>query len=401
MVLAAVLVAAAVLLAAPDGPPSAHPRPARGRPVAGRRVAGHPVAGHVATATQLQKVNPPYDPCPTDDGAVFGDGPSTAVPVTIPALPATPLPGPAAQFDPQPGDVPASFAGTMLAPTDTAAYPGRRPAVLLFHGIGGDQCQMWWLAQYLAGVGYVTLTVTSPTPATHDASYGVAIDAARSAVAFVGDPLHDPFARRTDPTDIGLAGWSEGSVVASVAQGLPGMEAVRAIVALDDLRGSFLGDTGAPLTFCAPPVRAMVSPRVPALGFASDTACDVEAHDISPGLKLSGYDRWRAQDVASVELPLAGYSHYDYDTSGPRLAPLAQLSRAWFDRWLRAQPKALAPFVACQLDGANFPAALSSTFHAGAYLPGLGVDSNTWARTLATRCHQNPAEVGTTPIPGT
>jgi hypothetical protein len=227
----------------------------------------------------------------------------------------------------------------------------------------------------------------------------VAIDAARSAVAFTQAPFENPFASVTDASDIGLAGWSEGSVVASVAQGLPGMGAVRAIVALDDLRGSFLGDTGAPLTFCTPPVKAAVSPRVPALGFASDTPCDVHSADTSPGIKLSGFDRWRHDDLPSVELPLAGYDHFDYDDTGPRLLPLAQLSAAWFDRWLLGQREALSPFVSCQLDGINFPSLLSSSFRSAAFLPELGIDSTTWARTLAARCGQDPAEVGTSPVP--
>jgi hypothetical protein len=387
----------------PPGPaPSGGPQPSVPPPDPGAAVPLAPDIGdRPASHVPLLPAPTSYDPCPAQAGAVAGEGPSTALPISIPALPPRPLPGPAAQFDPLPGDVPPAFAGTILRPLDTAAHPGRRPVVLLFHGIYGDQCQMWWLAQYLAGAGFVAVTVTSPTPATHDASYGVAIDAARSALAWVQDGSRDPFARVADAGDVGIAGWSEGSVVASVSQGLPGMQAVQAIVALDDLRGSILGDTGAPMTFCSPPVRAAVSPRVPALGFASDTTCDVEARDSGASIKLSGFDRWRAVGLASVELPLAGYSHYDYADTGPRLAPLAVLSRAWFDKWLLDQPGSLLPFVSCRLDGEPFPAALSSTYEAAAYLPSLGVDSRTWAAALAARCHQPAAEVGTQPIPGT
>lgn len=342
---------------------------------------------------------PVYDPCPGHDGAIAGEGPSIAQAVTIPAVVPEPLSGAAKAFDPLPGEVPASYAGTIVRPADEARYPGSRPAVVLLHGIDGDQCQMWWLAQYLSGSGYVTLTLTSPTPPEHDASYGVAIDAARSAVRFLSTPLENPMAFATDANDLGLAGWSEGSVVASVSQGLPDMESVKAIVALDDLRGSFLGDTGAPETFCSPPVEATVDPRVPALGFASDTACDVEPTDTRPDIKLSGFSRWYHAAVPAVELPLAGYGHFDYAAIGHRLIPVGTFTLAWFNGWLDGQSGALGAFTACHLDGLATPATLSSTFHSAVYLPSLGIGSTTWARDLANRCHLDPSVIGTRPVP--
>ncbi|MGI8751073.1 MAG: alpha/beta hydrolase [Acidimicrobiales bacterium] len=340
-----------------------------------------------------------YDPCPAEDITLPGQGSSLAQAVSIPSVPAVPLQGPASMFDPAPGEVPASFDSTILRPADTAQYPGLRPSVVLMHGIGGEQCQMWWLARYLAGAGYVVVNLTSPTPPEHSASYGVAIDGARSAVHFLANPLENPYGTSTDPADIGLAGWSEGSVAASVAQGLPDMGAVRVIVALDDLRGSFLGDSGAPVTFCAPPVEGAVTPRVPALGFASDNSCDVEPTNTSPDLKLSGFGRWRDAGVPAVELPLAGYSHFDYDTTGPKLYPVGELTRAWFDAWLGNKPASLAMFSRCQTDS-GLPAAgiLSATFHAGAYLPSQGIDTTTWGQDLARHCGADPAVVGTTPV---
>ncbi|MDQ6839066.1 MAG: hypothetical protein M3137_12240 [Actinomycetota bacterium] len=338
-----------------------------------------------------------YDPCPAQDVTLPDQGLSLAQGVSVPAVPAVPLSAPASMFDPGPGEVPAAYDGTILRPADTARYPGLRPSVVLMHGIYGEQCQMWWLARYLAGAGYVTLTLTSPTPPEHNASYGVAIDAARSAVHFLANPLENPYGTATDPGDIGLAGWSEGSVVASVAQGLSDMGNVRAIVALDDLRGSFLGDSGAPLTFCSPPVAGEVAPRVPALGFASDTACDVQPTNTSPSLKLSGFSRWRDAGVPAVELPLAGYSHFDYDTSGPKLSLVGALIRAWLDAWLAGRPGALGAFSVCHTDGLTTPGILSATFDSGAYLPSRHIDSATWGQDLARRCAEDPAVVGTTP----
>jgi hypothetical protein len=352
------------------------------------------------SATQLVTGgSPTFDPCPAQDMTLPGQRPSLAQRVSVPSAPEVALAGPAARFNPGPGEIPASYDGTMLRPSDARRYPGLRPAVVLLHGIAGEQCQMWWLARYLAGAGYVAVTLTSPTPPEHDASYGVAIDAARSAVSFLANPLENPYVTSTDPVDVSLVGWSEGSVAASVAQGLPDMGAVRAIVALDDLRGSFLGDSGAPMTFCSPPVEGEVTPRVPALGFASDTPCDVEPTDTSPDLKLSGFNRWRHAGVPAVELPLAGYSHFDYDTGGPKLDPVGALTLAWLDTWSRTRPAALGAFSACQV-GAGLPAAgtLSATFHAGAFLPSEGIDTARWGQDLAGRCGGAPGVVGTTPV---
>lgn len=342
--------------------------------------------------------SPSYDPCSPEDTTLPNEGPSLAMGVNVPSVPPTPLPGPAAAFDPNPGEVPAAYAATIVRPADTNRYPGARPAVVLLHGIYGDQCQMWWLGRYLAGAGYVALLVTSPTPPEHDASYGVAIDATRSAVDFLATPVDNPFAFATDPNRVGIAGWSEGSVAASVVQGLPDMGAVKAIVALDDLRGSLLGDSGAPMTFCVPPVRSPLNPRVPALGFASDNPCDVAATGTGPGVKLSGFSRWRAAGVASVELPLAGYDHFDYAVPGAKLVPVAELTLAWLDAWLLGTTGSLASFHSCFTHGVPTAGALSSTYASGAYLPLFGIDSSSWARDLAARCDQSPAEVGTTPM---
>jgi len=339
-----------------------------------------------------------YNPCPKDDIPLPDQGASLARQVTIPALPATSLPGPAAAFDPGPGEVPPTYDGTILRPADTRRYPGPRPAVVLMHGISGDQCQMWWLAQYLSGAGFVTMILTSPTPPEREASYGVAIDAARSAVSFLSTPPENPYAAVTSLNAMGLGGWSEGSVVASVAQGLPDMGLIKAIVAIDDLRGSFLGDSGAPLTFCSPPVRAGVTPRVPALGFASDTTCDVEPKNTSAGLKLSGFSRWRAENVPAVELPLAAYSHFDYDTHGAKLIQVGALTRAWFAAWLSAQPHALELFETCQTGSLPTPGTYSKTFVSAAYLPPLGIDSTSWGQDLAARCGWPATVVGSTPI---
>jgi hypothetical protein len=265
--------------------------------------------------------------------------------------------------------------------------------VVLLHGIGGNQCALWWLSLYLAGRGYVTTVLTSPTPPGHPgASQGVEIDAARSAVAFLSSPTENPFSVVTDPDNLGLAGWSEGSIAASVAQGLPGMGAVKAIVALDNLRGSLRGDAGAPFTWCVPPVVGPVTPKVPALGFASDFPCNLEPNNTSPTLKQSGWVRWRAAHVPSVELPMANFTHATFATP---VQTVAHFSREWFAAWLGGKGNAaLSSFQACSTVGLPTAGMLSKNYQAAAYLPSLGLDTNAFGQQLAARCHQT---IGSTP----
>ena len=343
--------------------------------------------------------SPSYNACRGLDQPLPGQGPVLAESVAVPALPAAPIPGAPGPFQPRPGDVPRAYQATLSRPDDSGRFPGARPGVVLLHGLGGDQCQLWWLARYLAGAGYVTLTLTSPTIAFALASYGVAIDAARSAVHYLATPQENPFGAVTDPGAVGIAGWSEGSVAASVAQGLPDTGAVGAIVALDNLRGSLLGDSGAPFTFCVPPTQGPVVARAPALGFASDRVCPSRPSDSSSSLKQSGWSRWRAAGVASVELPLAGYDHLVFSYPSSRMVPVARLAQAWFDAWLGRRPEALTVFTACLPTNPAGPGTFSATFQAGAFLPSLGIDSSTWGLDLATRCGQPTSVVGTTPVP--
>ena len=78
--------------------------------------------------------------------------------------------------------------------------PGPRPVVLIQHGLGGNQCANWWTAQDLAGHGYIAVVWTAPQGSSPTQAFGNAVDAMRSALAFVRTPVeplrgpdgHDP-----------------------------------------------------------------------------------------------------------------------------------------------------------------------------------------------------------------
>jgi hypothetical protein len=329
-----------------------------------------------------------YDACPASDYVLPGEGASLSAPVTIPSVTPTPISGEPASFATTAADIPASYPGTILRPADTTAYPGPRPAIVLFHGYGGNQCNLWWLARYLAGAGFITLTLTSPVvhdPAHADATYGVAFDAGEAAVDFITNASRNPYASVTNVSDVGLAGWSMGSIVASELQGLPGMTAVHAVVALDNLRQSLQGDPGAPVNFCVPPELAPITPRVPALGFASDTACASEPAATSPTLKLSGWSQWQANGVPAVELVMSGYIHTDFSLPSAKLVPLGPDITSWFDAWLGGQPSELAWYDSCT-DGQPSVGPLATDFDSAAYLPTLGLATTTLGQSLAMSC---------------
>jgi pimeloyl-ACP methyl ester carboxylesterase len=307
------------------------------------------------------------DPCPAQAHYEWM-GDSVSESVTIPSLS-------------HPSGI-ASYAGTIVRPADQAAYPGVRPVVLLQHGLGGNQCAQWWTAQDLAGHGYVAVVWSAPQGASPTAAFVNAVDAMRSARAFVRTP-QNPYAPFSDTTRVALAGHSLGSIVASFVQqdDDPG---VRAIVALDTLRRFLNGDPGGAVFECIPPPGVQITPRVPALGFAKDAPCNARPTYAPADLKLPGYFRWREASVPVVELVMAGYSHLDFATPGSEAKhrDLAYFIEAWLARWLLDDAAGEQRLFAEGVDGRPIEDLLSTRFLSGAYLPGR-VDSADFRAFLA------------------
>lgn len=279
-----------------------------------------------------------------------------------PLLPAAQAQLPASTAHPDP------IAGTLLWPT---APHAPLPAVVLLHGSGGNQCDLYGAARGLAAQGYVALTLTQPDNRSASSETSGA-EALAGALAFLASP-ENPALAWTRPDDVALIGHSEGAGVVSLAQGLPGFGAVRAIVALDNLRRWLVGDPGSAVRSCARPPSGEVTPRVPALGLAKDGPCTATG-DTDPTVKLSGWAAWQAHGIPAAELVPAGYGHLTFTDRNATPAALAWqvgLMAAWLDRWLKADPDALKA-LSCQAH-APLAAALSAHYRSALALPGQPV----------------------------
>jgi hypothetical protein len=229
---------------------------------------------------------------------------------------------------------------------------------------------------------------TAPEGASTGEAFVNAVDAMRSAIAFVRSAAN-PYAATTDGDRIALAGHSLGSVVASYVQGDPD-PGVRALIALDTLRRWANGDPGGAVFECAANRALEVTPRVPALGFAKDAPCDAKPDFAPADLKLAGFDWWHEHQLPTAELVMAGYQHLDFATPGSeqKHRDLARLMEAWLGRWLLEDAGATDAFLARDLDEL-----LSTRFLSGGYLPGL-VDSRDFRAFLADDVSPQTKRVG-------
>lgn len=293
----------------------------------------------------------------------------------------------------------ADLVGRMFRP---AATNGRRlPAVAVLHGLGGKQASMWWLARYLAGRGYVVITVT--TAGNQAVSFQHAmqamLDYLRSGVS--------PYAAFIDVGRLGAVGHSAGARAASWVQDadhwtdatktVAKPNPVRAIVALDNLTSDLQGDSGTYLL--APQCTASaaagqpvytsgiastpITPRVPAMGLASDddsVTCPERAVVADPDAKEAAWKTWRAAGIDAMELALRDANHLSFDqdisrsaTGDAHLHDVGVLTTAWFDRYLlhRMDPHAL---FSGTLAGQPRAALLSASFYSAAFVPDLDLD---------------------------
>ncbi len=261
-----------------------------------------------------------------------------------------------------------SYRGTILRPRDRSAYPGTRPLVVLQHGLGGNQCGLWWAAQDLAGHGYVTLVWTAPYGSGGQAIAN-ALDATRSAIAFARSKA-SPFLGLTDRNRVSVAGHSLGSIVTSRVQADPGSGIVAA-VAFDTLHRWMYGDPGAAESSCARERAGEVTPTVPALGFAKDEPCSARPSYDPADLKEQGFLDWRAHGVPSMELVMRGFDHGDFATRGTEKQEhqLAYYVQAWLSRWVMGRTGAADKLVAPTILGNPVTDVLSRRLLSGAFLP--------------------------------
>ncbi|UJA18832.1 hypothetical protein HJD18_00515 [Thermoleophilia bacterium SCSIO 60948] len=255
----------------------------------------------------------------------------------------------------------------VMAPADRERYPGPRPVVTFGHGISSQLCNVFWLQRYLAGHGYVAIAYSAPQ---RDglSSLPRSVEAMRAAVRFASDPAN-PLADRIDPRRIGIGGFSLGAHTASIVQADPGIDAV---VLLDNLRRWRHGDPGGVGGNCVGPPAHEIPVGAPALGLAQDAPCKARPRFQPRDLKQFGFDHWREQGVASMELVLRGFDHVEFGNAGSdrQRRLVAHYTGLWFDRWLADDPEAESRLLAPRAVGLPVEAMLSRRFDSAAYLPG-------------------------------
>ncbi|MFN8151373.1 MAG: hypothetical protein U0R24_09650 [Solirubrobacterales bacterium] len=321
-----------------------------------RRALAAALALPVALVTSLAVASnaAAYEPCPGDPVQPWM-GASEGTAIAIPSLN-------------QPSGI-ASYTGTIFRPADALAYPGKRPLVVLQHGLGGSQCGLHWAARMLAGHGYTSMVWTSPAEATTQGSFINAMDAMRSALAFARSPAN-PYADATDTSRITLAGHSLGSITSSLLQGL-GEPGVTAVIALDTLRRYTTGDPGGAQDECVKAPAGEVNPAVPALSFAMDLPCEDNPTYTPDDLKLAGFSLWRSAGVPAMQLVLRGFDHADFSRGGTEAQHqlLAHYWLLWNRLWLDGDTSARAQLLAREVDGTPASELLSEHFRSAAYLP--------------------------------
>ena len=270
-----------------------------------------------------------------------------------------------------PGALLASYQGEVFEPTTS----GTRPAVAIMHGLGGRMQDVWWLARYLAGHGYVVVTVTNS--ASDSQTFTDAVLAMERYLVASAAGL------RVDLARVGLAGHSAGARAVSLVQSRTDVVRAAAVVALDNLQSTEQGDAGSAVynPSCLGAASTPIPPVAPALGIAMDSP-SYTCSSTDPDVKKTAWSRWRAAGLPAVEVVDKGSNHLTFaqttvtsGSDGAQLHVPAYVARAWFDRWLLGDGTAVARLFDPRAElGAGREAFLSTTFRSAAYLPDRGVD---------------------------
>jgi PA domain-containing protein/peptidase M28-like protein len=308
----------------------------------------------------------------------------------------------------------AKLFGTIFAPLSfkkgqpDSRFGVRRPAVVIGPGSGpGVQAFYQWAARDLAGHGYVAITIdpqgvgysetfpaggcsltgssgsTAVCPGVPFQQAGNYVDALESGIDYLLSSA-DPWVKHVDPSHIGIAGHSLSARAASWLQGSD--TRVDAVVAWDNLASDLAGDAGSPsggglagslIGGELPGESEPVTPRVPALGEASDSIGASEPTNTDPDQKKTAYEDWRSRGVPAMELVFKGATHDDWGQSATTSAKVAEeierfeyYTRAWFDRWLLGDTSATSRLLARSVDGMPLEEELSTKFHSAAFLDG-------------------------------
>jgi dienelactone hydrolase len=297
----------------------------------------------------------------------------------------------------------ATLTGVLFAPKVLPAHVV--PVVVITPGSGpGKQSDYQWAARDLAGHGYVTLTVdpqgvggSAPfgdPPCTTSGCPGVPFqqadnytDATESGIDFVLSPAN-PWRAITDDQHVGAAGHSLSARAVSYLQGVD--PRIKAIVAWDNLASDLAGDDGSPSGGGAqgavlggelPGASEPVTPRVPAMGQASESGGAPSPQGVDPEVKKTAFSAWQKKGIPSMELVFAGAAHADWaqgaasavKSKESSLKNFEYFTRAWFDLFLRHDVTAVPRLFAPVVDGVARQDLLSSEYRSAAFLPDQAV----------------------------
>jgi hypothetical protein len=174
----------------------------------------------------------------------------------------------------------------------------------------------------------------------------------------------------TDTNAIGAAGWSLGARVLTRTQEQD--TRISAIVEWDNLATSETGDIGSPQ--CTNQPATLRTPRVPALGQASDTCIDGRSVDS----KKNGFNRWRQFGQPVMQVVFRGANHFWWSgtASNQNQYDIADhYTKNWFDRWLKGDQNATTRLLARTIvNNTTIDSLLSQSFNSGVFFDGYNCE---------------------------
>jgi dienelactone hydrolase len=275
----------------------------------------------------------------------------------------------------QSATIPQRGSGTLNAKIfapDAALQTAPCPLITMLPGGGAEITSVEWAAQLLAADGYVVI-ITKPQTGGSLNDYNTA---AISGIDYLISNAN-PYLSSTDTDAIGAAGWSLGARILSRTQEED--RRISAIVAWDNLAVSEAGDLGSPA--CTNQPTTVRTPRVPALGQASDTCIDGRTAEA----KKIGFNRWRQFSQPTMQVVFRGSNHFWWSTAASQAQHnlTHYYTRNWFDRWLKGDLTATSRLLSRTVNNSPLETVLSQTFYSAAFFDGYNCDD------LRTGCQRS------------
>jgi|694.fasta_scaffold82455_3 dienelactone hydrolase len=239
------------------------------------------------------------------------------------------------------------------------------PVIGVLPGGGAGLTSVEWGCIGLASSGYVALAVL-PQRAGSVSSYATAI---QSGITFAGTSAN-PFRKISDVNRIGGAGWSLGARALTLVQEQDSR--FGAIVAWDNLAAVETGDQGSPSGGFDPPQASYRTPKIPALGLASDAT----SFSMGPDVKKTAFSWWSKHHIPSMEVVFANSNHFWWSgRSNTRQQSLSNYYTVnWFDLWLKKDKTAVEMLLQRKVNGEVLSSLLSSRYRSAASFEGHQID---------------------------